>query len=144
MIDLIEKIIHSGLFKDIFLLIVGAIFGIITKLLYDKRTKTEERFTKLYAPFAKLVIKETHHSAYYFSNFSEETQKNFIDLLYDNYEFTDKELRKRIYEFSCAYHEKCMEECNTSFYKVHGYIDDEFDRLSKKLFYRGGPLIKKR
>jgi len=74
--------------------IISLIAGYITSQLLErhseKYTRKSERFEKLYAPFEKMIWLHKN-GAFQFSDLAPDLQRQFFELLYNNYEYADSE-----------------------------------------------------
>ena len=105
------------------------------QLFIEGRNMTAIRFQKIYAPFEKEYLRQGP-GAFCFTDLSKETQKRFLDILIDNYEYTDSELKTLIYEFRCAIASEDINDTNKLFFKIACSIDKSFNQIGKKLFLK--------
>lgn len=125
--------------KEIIVAIVSLLVGYFVSKLQsrytERRQRIQERFEKLYAPFEKLIWCETH-GAFEFSNLDPKLQKQFMDLLFNNYEYADSMLKELLMRFKWTYDnlDMCKEEADEHFFMIENRITKVFNVLSKKLF----------
>ncbi|UWO83159.1 hypothetical protein NQ487_20025 [Hungatella hathewayi] len=125
--------------KELVISIISLVIGyFISKFLQrytEKRARTIERFEKLYSPFEKMIWINTH-GAFNFSDLEPELQKQFFELLFNNYEYADAELKELLMRFKWEY--DCpggnIEDANKFFFMIECRISVVFNVLSKKLF----------
>lgn len=128
----------SGIFS-IAVCIVTAVLsyflGLFQHSFMAKREKNAERFEKLYAPFEKMLWLHTH-GAFHFSDLDPQLQREFFELLFNNYEYADSELKELLMRFKWAYDTpgSDTDDANKCFFLIEKRIDSIFNVLSKKLF----------
>lgn len=118
-------------------LIAGYIINLIQTNHSEKRTRKSERFEKLYAPFEKMIWLHTH-GAFHFSELEPSLQRQFFELLFNNYEYADSELKELLLRFKWLYDTpaaKDVEEADKCFFLIEQRIWAVFNALCKKLFY---------
>lgn len=126
--------------KEIVICIISLTAGYFISRLQEYRSKKymriEERFQKLYAPFEKMIWFHTH-GAFLFSDFDMSMQKQFFDLLFNNYEYADSELKELLLRFKWVYDtpsSKDVDESNKCFFLIAQHISSVFNIFCKKLF----------
>jgi hypothetical protein len=72
--------------------------------------------------------------AFSFSDLAKENQDIFLNLLIDNYEYTDSNLKTLIYEFRCSLDSDDYSDSNRLFFEIASSIDASFNSIGKKLF----------
>nr|WP_314460670.1 hypothetical protein [uncultured Clostridium sp.] len=124
------------IFVNILTAALGYAVGRKHQLFLEKRSRLMARYQNLYAPFERLYVKICT-GAFYFTDMPISTQEEFLTILYDNYEYTDSKLKNLIYEFNCNYrgNDIDIETANLKFYEIACRISEQFDKLSKKLFF---------
>lgn len=124
---------------DIIICILTALLsyfvGRCHQLFIENRNMIAIRFQKLYAPFEKEYLRNGP-GAFRFTDLSKESQKKFLDILIDNYEYTDSNLKTLIYEFRCAIVSEDTDAENHIFFKIASSIDISFNQIGKKLFLK--------
>jgi len=120
--------------------IISLAIGYFTSRLLEthseKYTRKSERFEKLYAPFEKMIWLHTH-GAFQFSDLDPDLQRQFFELLFNNYEFADSELKELLLCFKWVYDTpaaKDIEEADKCFFMIEQRISLVFNVLSKELF----------
>ncbi len=120
--------------------IVSLAFGYFTSRFLEthseKYTRKSERFEKLYAPFEKMIWLHTH-GAFQFSDLDPALQRQFFELLFNNYEYADSELKELLLRFKWVYDipaAKDIEEADKCFFMIEQRISLVFNILSKELF----------
>ncbi len=111
-------------------------FGLFQHRFVAKREQKSERFAKLYAPFEKMLWLHTH-GAFRFSELDPVLQRQFFELLFNNYEYADSELKELLLRFKWLYDTptaKDTEEANKCFFMIEQRISLIFNVLSKQLF----------
>lgn len=124
---------------DIIICILTALLsyfaGRCHQLFIENRNTIAIRFQKLYAPFEKEYLRNGP-GAFCFTDLSNESQKIFLEILIDNYEYTDSDLKTLIYEFRCAIASEDADAANHIFFKIASSIDKSFNQIGKKLFLK--------
>ena len=120
--------------------IISLIAGYITSQLLErhseKYTRKSERFDKLYAPFEKMVWLHTH-GAFQFSELDPVLQRQFFELLFNNYEYADSELKELLLRFKWVYDTpaaKDTEEADKCFFMFEQRMWLVYNVLCKDLF----------
>lgn len=126
---------HIDLIVCIITALLGYAAGRQHQLFSEKRTRLQERFEKLYAPFEKMLWLHTH-GAFNFSELEPDLQRKFFELLFNNYEYADSELKELLMRFKWTYDNPCadMAEADKHFFMIEKRISDVFNALSKRLF----------
>lgn len=126
-------------YLDIIICILTALLsyfiGRCHQLFIEKRNTIAIHFQKLYSPFEKEYLRNGP-GAFCFTDLSKESQQNFLDILIDNYEYTDSDLKTLIYEFRCAIAFENADAANHIFFKIASSIDNSFNQIGKKLFLK--------
>lgn len=140
MLKLLKEGDFAMLSKELILCLITAIAGYFVgkwhQLFIERRTALSLRFQNLYAPFEKLIWLNTQ-GAHTFSGLNRQLQREFFELLLNNYEYADSELKELIFRFKCTYDnsETDMDEADQYFFLIEKRIDQIFNTISKKLFY---------
>lgn len=111
-------------------------FGLFQHRFIAKREKQSERFEKLYAPFEKMIWLHTH-GAFQFSELDPNLQRQFFELLFNNYEYADSELKELLLRFKWVYDTpaaKDTEDTDKCFFMIEQRISLVFNVLCKELF----------
>ena len=77
------------------------------------------------------------HGAFQFSDLAPDLQRQFFELLFNNYEYADSELKELLLRFKWVYDvpaAKDIEEADKCFLLIEQRISLVFDVLCKKLF----------
>ncbi len=117
-------------------LIVGYFFSRLQERHSEKYTRKSERFEKLYAPFEKMIWLHTH-GAFQFSDLDSGLQRQFFELLFNNYEYADSELKELLLRFKWVYDTpaaKDIEETDKCFFMIEQRISLVFNVLCRELF----------
>ena len=117
-------------------LIVGYIFNRFQERHSEKYTRKSERFEKLYAPFVKKIFLDTQ-GAFQLSDLDPLLQRQFFELLFNNYEYADSELKELLQQFKWVYDIPAAndkEEANKCFFMIEQRIFAVFEVLSKEMF----------
>ncbi|MCM1326932.1 MAG: hypothetical protein NC094_09065 [Bacteroidales bacterium] len=117
-------------------LVVGYFISRIQEILSEKHTRKEERFQKLYAPFVKMIWLHTH-GAFQFSELDPSLQRQFFELLFNNYEYADSELKALLLQFKWTYDTPSAEDvadADRHFFLIEERITTVFNVLCKDLF----------
>lgn len=117
-------------------LIGGYIFRRFQERYTERHTQKTERFKKLYAPFEKMIWLHTQ-GAFQFSDLEPLLQRQFFELLFNNYEYADSELKELLLRFKWVYDTplvKDADEADKCFFLIEQRIDTVFNVLSKELF----------
>ena len=74
--------------------------------------------------------------AFHFSKLDPDLQRKFFELLFNNYEYADSELKELLMRFKWTYDTPGadMEEADRHFFIIENRISQIFGMLSKKLF----------
>ena len=118
-------------------LIIGFFTNRLLEHHSEKYTRKSERFEKLYAPFVKMVWLHTH-GAFQFSDLAPDLQRQFFELLFNNYEYADSELKELLLRFKWVYDvsaAKDIEEADKCFFLIEQRISLVFNVLCRKLFF---------
>lgn len=130
--------------------IIGFLIGRANNALNLKREAQKERFEKLYSPFVKLYDTTHMAAAYNFTDFSEDIQKQYADLLVENMVYAAEFTRQYIVQFMMLYgmvnrenavkdKEKNSQDenvfLNKTFNTICSLINGEFEYLKNKLYY---------
>ncbi len=121
------------LFTSIISLVIGYFFSKFQQHYSEKRTRISERFEKLYAPFEKMIWLRTK-GTFCFSDLDPQLQQDFIELLFNNYEYADSKLKILLMHFKWSYDSKDFQGSNDNFFLIMKQISAAFNLLSKKLF----------
>ena len=115
--------------------LLGYVAGRRHQLFLEKRAMLHDRFEKLYAPFEKMIWIHTQ-GAFHFSKLDPDLQRKFFELLFNNYEYADSELKELLMRFKWTYDTPGadMEEADRHFFMIENRISQIFGMLSKKLF----------
>lgn len=126
---------HTELIICIITASLGYVAGRRHQLFLEKRSMLRERFEKLYAPFEKMIWIHTH-GAFNFSELEPSLQKMFFELLFNNYEYADSELKELLMRFKWTYDTPIAdkEAADKHFFMIENRISQIFGILSKKLF----------
>ncbi len=127
---------HFELIAGAVTTILGYIFGRWHHLFLERRSRTLDRFEKLYAPFEKMIWIQTH-GAFRFSDLDSKLQRQFFELLFNNYEYASSELKELLYCFKSSYDsipEFGVEDSDRIFFEIENNISEGFNALSKTLF----------
>lgn len=117
-------------------LTIGYFTSRILEAHSEKYTCKSKRFEKLYAPFVKMIWLHTH-GAFQFSELNIVLQRQFFELLFNNYEYADSELKELLLRFKWVYDTPAandIEEANKCFFMIEQRISLVFNVLSKELF----------
>ena len=117
-------------------LIIGYFISRLLERHSEKYTRKSERFEKLYAPFEKMVWLHTH-GAFQFSDLAPDLQRQFFELLFNNYEYADSELKELLLRFKWVYDTpsaKDTDEADKCFFLIEQRISLIFNVLCKELF----------
>lgn len=143
--------IHIQVFLSLFTAIVGFLIGRADNKLNLKREIQKERFERLYIPFTQLYDRTHMAAAYNFEDFSEDIQKEYVDMLVSNMVYASEFTRNYIVQFMMVYHDtyvmhnfdvENLESINKTFNTVCELIYEEFNYLRNCLYYSYGEKIK--
>lgn len=124
--------------------IIGFAIGLINNKINLKQETKKERLTNFYIPFVKLYDSTHMAGAYNFLDFSEDIQKQYVQLLVENKVYAPEITRAYITQFMMIYHgifrgEKLdseKHEClNKTFNTISELIYDEYVYLSNQFYY---------
>lgn len=116
--------------------LLSYIFGLFQHRFVEKREQKSRRFEKLYAPFEKMIWLRTY-GAFQFSELDPSLQRQFFELLFNNYEYADSELKELLLRFKWVYDTpgaKDIEAANKYFFMIEQRISLVFNVLCKELF----------
>lgn len=123
---------------------IGFAVGLINNKINLKQETKIERLTNFYIPFVKLYDSTHMAAAYNFLDFSEDIQKQYVQLLVENKVYAPVVTREYITQFMMIYHGifrggklDCDEqECiNKTFNTISELIYDEYIYLSNQFYY---------
>ena len=117
-------------------LVFGGLVSLFIQRKTEKFTRKEERFRNLYAPFQKMIWIQTH-GAFEFFDLEPSLQRQFFELLFNNYEYADGELKELLLRFKWVYDtpsSKDGKDSNKCFFLIQQRIDTVFNSLCRSMF----------
>lgn len=123
---------------------IGFGVGLINNKINLKQETKKERLTNFYIPFVKLYDSTHMAAAYNFLDFSEDIQKQYVQLLVEKKVYAPVVTREYITQFMMIYHgiyrggelDSEDQEClNKTFNTISELIYDEYIYLSNQFYY---------
>ncbi len=124
--------------------VIGFMVGLVNNKINLKQETKKERLTNFYIPFVKLYDSTHMAGAYNFLDFSEDIQKQYVQLLVEQKVYAPQITREYITQFMMIYHEifsgneldrEDQEYLNKTFNTISQLIYGEYNYLSNQFYY---------